>query len=123
MQYRTLGKTGLRVSVSGMGTWQLGGEWGKTFTQDEATAMLAKARELGINLVDTAECYGDHVSESLIGGAIAGGAAGRRDEWVIATKFGHTYHGHMQRTDDRSAADMTKQLDASLKALRTDYLD
>jgi aryl-alcohol dehydrogenase-like predicted oxidoreductase len=42
---------------------------------------------------------------------------------VIATKFGHTFHGHLNRTDDRSAADMVKQLEASLKALRTDYID
>jgi aryl-alcohol dehydrogenase-like predicted oxidoreductase len=123
MKYRTLGKTSLRVSVIGMGTWQLGGEWGKTFTVVETTAMLAKAREMGINLLDTAECYGDHVSESLLGSSIASGAVGRRDEWIIATKFGHTFHSHMNRTDDRSAADVTQQLHASLKALKTDYID
>lgn len=123
MKYRKLGKTGLKVSVVGMGTWQFGGEWGKAFAQDEATAMLARARELGINLIDTAECYGDHVSEALIGGAIASGRCGRREDWVIATKFGHTFHGHMDRTDDRSAADVARQLDASLKALGTDYID
>ncbi len=123
MKYRKLGKTGLRVSVVGIGTWQFGGEWAKTFSQDEVNQMLARARELGLNLIDTAECYGDHLSESLIGAAIASGAAGRRGDWVIATKFGHTFHGHMNRTDDRSAADVAKQLEASLKALRTDYID
>src|SRR5690348_1769379 len=81
MKYRRLGKTDLRVSVVGMGTWQFGGEWGKEFTQAEATAMLAKAREVGINLLDTAECYGDHTSEALIGGAIASGTIGRREDW------------------------------------------
>lgn len=123
MKFRILGKTGLRVSVIGVGTWQLGGEWGKQFAQAEVTGMLGMARELGVNLIDTAECYGNHVSEALIGAAIAGGAIGRRDEWVIATKFGHTFHGHMDRTDDRSAADVMKQLEASLKGLRTDYID
>jgi myo-inositol catabolism protein IolS len=123
MKYRRLGKTGLRVSVIGMGTWQFGGEWGKEFTQAEVTAMLARARELGMNLLDTAECYGDHTSESLIGGAIAGGTIGRREDWIIATKFGHTFHGYMNRTDDRSAADVVRQLEASLRALRTDYID
>ncbi|MCX6573391.1 MAG: aldo/keto reductase, partial [Candidatus Aminicenantes bacterium] len=60
MKYRTLGRTGLKVSVVGVGTWQLGGEWGKTFTQPEVDALLDRAAEAGINLIDTAECYGDH---------------------------------------------------------------
>jgi aryl-alcohol dehydrogenase-like predicted oxidoreductase len=123
MKYRLLGKTGLHVSVIGIGTWQFGGEWAKDFSQDQASAILAKGRELGLNLVDTAECYGDHLSESLIGGAIASGEAGRREDWIIATKFGHTFHGHMNRTDDRSPADVRRQLDDSLRALRTDFID
>ena len=123
MKYRTLGKTGINVSVIGLGTWQFGGEWGKAFGAAEVTAMLATAREVGINLIDTAECYGDHLSESLIGSALAGGSIGRREDWVIATKFGHTFHGHLNRTDDRSASDVARQLEASLRALRTDYLD
>uniref|UniRef100_UPI00046E6B79 aldo/keto reductase n=1 Tax=Paenibacillus forsythiae TaxID=365616 RepID=UPI00046E6B79 len=67
MKYRTLGSTGLDVSVIGVGTWQFGGEWGKDFAQDEVDEMLDKAGELGINLIDTAECYGDHLSEEFIG--------------------------------------------------------
>jgi aryl-alcohol dehydrogenase-like predicted oxidoreductase len=123
MKYRLLGKTGLHVSVIGIGTWQFGGEWAQDFSQEQATAILAKGRELGLNLLDTAECYGDHLSESLIGGAIASGQAGRREDWIIATKFGHTFHGYMNRTDDRSAADVRRQLEDSLRALRTDYID
>jgi myo-inositol catabolism protein IolS len=119
MKYRTLGKTNLRVSVIGIGTWQLGGEWGKDFSQGEVDAMFDACRETGINLIDTAECYGDHTSERLIGGAI-----GRdREKWVVATKFGHKFHGHMKRTDERSPKDATEQLEASLKALRTHYVD
>jgi aryl-alcohol dehydrogenase-like predicted oxidoreductase len=60
MRYRSLGSTGLRVSVIGLGTWQLGGEWGRAFCQADADAIFDKAGELGINLIDTAECYGDH---------------------------------------------------------------
>lgn len=123
MKYRKLGKTGLKTSVIGLGTWQFGGEWGKNFTQTEVTDILAKARDLGINLIDTAECYGDHVSESLIGNAIVGRTAGRREDWIIATKFGHTFHGHLKRTDDRSASDVLRQLEDSLRALQTDYID
>jgi aryl-alcohol dehydrogenase-like predicted oxidoreductase len=74
---------------------------------------------VGINLIDTAECYGDHTSERLIGGAIQKD----REKWVLATKFGHKFHGHMKRTDERSPKDAVEQLEASLKALRTDYVD
>ena len=119
MKYRRLGKTGLRVSVIGVGTWQYGGEWGKAYAQDEVNAILARASELGINFIDTAECYGDHVSEALIGEAIK---ANRKD-WIVATKFGHKFHAHMKRTDERSPKDAVGQLEASLKALRTDYVD
>ncbi|CAA9383119.1 MAG: Aldo/keto reductase [uncultured Phycisphaerae bacterium] len=123
MKYRRLGKTGLNVSVIGLGTWQLGGEWGKAFAQDEVDRMFARAADLGINLVDTAECYGDHLSESLVGSAIRNGAGGRREDWVVATKFGHRFHGHMNRTDERSAAHVRQQLEDSLRAMKTDYVD
>jgi aryl-alcohol dehydrogenase-like predicted oxidoreductase len=119
MKYRRLGKTNLRVSVIGIGTWQFGGEWGKDFEQREVDAMFDECRRVGINLIDTAECYGDHLSEQLIGSAIARD----RDKWIVATKFGHKFHGHMKRSDERSPRDAVEQLDASLKALRTDYVD
>ena len=119
MKYRTLGSTGLNVSVIGIGTWQLGGEWGKDFEQREVDAMLARGKELGINLIDTAECYGDHVSETFIGKAIDG----QRKDWIIATKFGHKFHGNFQRTEPRKPLDIITQLEDSLKALRTDYVD
>jgi aryl-alcohol dehydrogenase-like predicted oxidoreductase len=120
MKYRKLGKTGLKVSVIGMGTWQFGGEWGKEFAQDEVTAMLNRAKDLGINLIDTAECYGDHVSESLIGNAID---PKDRGDWIIATKFGHKYHGFLNRSEPRSVKDVRRQLEDSLKALKTEYVD
>jgi hypothetical protein len=56
MKVRRLGGTGRKVSVVGVGTWQLGGEWGRRFTQPEVDRLLGRARELGVNLVDTAEC-------------------------------------------------------------------
>jgi aryl-alcohol dehydrogenase-like predicted oxidoreductase len=56
LRYRTLGSTGLEVSVIGVGTWQFGGEWGHDFTQAEVDAILDAAAEQGINLIDTAEC-------------------------------------------------------------------
>jgi myo-inositol catabolism protein IolS len=64
MKYRRLGKTGLPVSVIGVGTWQLGGEWGQRFTQHDVAQLLGRAGELGVNLVDTDECCGDHLAEA-----------------------------------------------------------
>ena len=119
MKYRRLGKTEMRVSVIGIGTWQLGGEWGKTFEQAEVDTMLAKAGELGINLIDTAECYGDHLSEELIGRAIKG----RRDQWIIATKFGHGFKESFGRDMLFEPEHVQVQLEKSLKALQTDYID
>jgi len=119
MKYRRLGKTELTVSVIGIGTWQFGGEWGKEFQQAEVHTILNRAFELGINLIDTAECYGDHTSERLIGQAIRQ----NRQDWIIATKFGHRYLGNFQREQLWSAQDVQKQLEESLWALQTDYLD
>jgi myo-inositol catabolism protein IolS len=119
MKYRRLGKTGLRVSVIGVGTWQFGGEWGKAFEQAEVDAILAKAAELGVNLIDTAECYGDHLAEKLVGQAIQGG----REKWVLATKFGHRFNGTFQRENLFEPAQVQEQLEQSLKALQTDYID
>ena len=120
MRYRILGRTGLRVSVIGIGTWQFGGEWGRSFSQTEVDGILDKAAELGINLIDTAECYGDHLSERLIGDYLS-----RRDRsrWIVATKFGHHFHKLLDRTDDFSPDDAGRQLAASLQALRTDAID
>lgn len=120
MKYRRLGRTELKVSVVGVGTWQFGGEWGRSYSQEEANAVLARAKEVGINLIDTAECYGDHLSERLIGGYLKGD---RREDWVLATKFGHHFNALFERDQLWSAEDVRKQLDASLSALGTDYID
>ena len=119
MKYRRLGKTGLAVSVVGIGTWQFGGEWGRRFSQQEVDRLLGRARELGINLIDTAECYGDHLSESLIGPTIER----ERARWVIATKFGHKFHANFERTQHWSPGEVLQQLEASLSSLDTDYID
>ena len=120
MRYRILGRTGLRVSVIGIGTWQFGGEWGHDFSQPEADVILDAAADCGINLIDTAECYGDHLSERLIGDYLS-----RRDRsrWFVATKFGHHFNSFMNRDDDFSAAGVRRQLEASLEALRVETID
>src|ERR1041385_2744716 len=111
MRYRILGSTGLRVSVIGVGTWQFGGEWGHDFSQAEVDAILNEADAVGINLIDTAECYGDHYSEKLLGDYLS---RHDRARWIIATKFGHRFNGFMNRTDTFTVADVRDQLEASL---------
>ena len=119
MKYRILGSTGIKISVVGVGTWQYGGEWGMRFTQEMADPILGRAKELGINLLDTAECYGDHYSESLIGQTLRG----QRHDWVVATKFGHKFHHNFDRTDHWDPAGVTQSVEDSLRALQTDYVD
>jgi aryl-alcohol dehydrogenase-like predicted oxidoreductase len=119
MRHRILGKTGLEVSVIGFGSWQFSGAWGKDFTQDEVGALLHRASTLGINFIDTAECYGDHLSEQLIGTALKSS----RQDWVIATKFGHNNHNGLDEDENYSAEQVQLQLETSLKALKTDYID
>jgi myo-inositol catabolism protein IolS len=121
MKYRILGKTGLHVSVIGLGTWQMGGEWGIDFTQAMVTSILAKALELGINFIDTAECYGDHLAERLIGQGLAD--LGARGKFIVATKFGHHFERNFERTEPRSGPEVQQQLEDSLRALQTDYID
>jgi len=119
MKYRRLGKTDLKVSVVGVGTWQFGGDWGKDFNQNEVDAILSHAKDVGINLIDTAECYGpNHMSENFIGDYLS---RNRRDDWVVASKFGHHWHdkwGHAWSVDE-----VQIQLEESLRALKTDYID
>jgi aryl-alcohol dehydrogenase-like predicted oxidoreductase len=121
MRYRILGRTGLRVSVIGAGTWQFGGEWGVNFTQPQVDAILDAAADCGINFIDTAECYGpDHLSEKFVGDYLS-----RRDcsRWIVATKFGHHFKSFLNRDDDYSIAGVQAQLDASLKVLRVETID
>jgi aryl-alcohol dehydrogenase-like predicted oxidoreductase len=119
VKYRRLGKTDLKVSVVGVGTWQFGGEWGRGFSQSEVDRLLGRAKELGINLIDSAECYGDHLSESLIGKTIEK----EREDWIVATKFGHKFLSNFERSEQWSPQEVLQQLEASLRALRTDYVD
>ncbi|CAM3476368.1 MULTISPECIES: aldo/keto reductase [Saccharibacillus] len=119
MKYRRLGSTELNVSVVGVGTWQFGGDWGQDYKQHDVDAILNRAQELGINLIDTAECYGPHhLSESLIGDYLS---RGKREDWIVASKFGHQWHDHWTNAWDTNQIRL--QLEESLKSLRTDYID
>jgi myo-inositol catabolism protein IolS len=119
MKYRRLGRSGLEVSVVGIGTYQFGGEWGKDFTQREVDAILGAAEECGINFIDTAECYGDHLAEQLVGDYLRH----NRSRWILATKFGHRFHGFQNRSRCWRPEEVRRQIEDSLRALHTDYID
>jgi len=120
MRFRRLGKTDIKISVIGLGTYQFGGRWGKTFTKKEASEIVATARDHGINLLDTASCYGmNHLAETLVGHAIASS----RSHWIIATKFGHEKISPTLNRQAWTVTEVQHQLEASLRALGTDYID
>ncbi len=117
----TLGMTGLKVSSVAFGTWQLGGEWGQ-FDEDDGIAAIRRARELGINLFDTAQGYGFGASERLLGRALRDDLDKRRDEVVVATKGGlrMTEEGLVR---DASPAWLRSGVEDSLRALGIDHVD
>ena len=127
MQYRELGKTGIRVSAIGFGGWAIGGTaeasgaplgWGRT-SDDESLAAIRRARELGVTFYDTADSYGFGRSESLLGIVLSR----YRQEVVIATKVGVVRSSGGELKKDFSRQHIFHAVDGSLKRLRTDYID
>ncbi len=119
MKYTELGKTGLRVSEIGFGAWAIGGQaWGNDITDKNAMAALQEAWQQGINLFDTADCYGDGHSEALIGAFLLG----QREKAVIVTKGGTNYRVK-ERSKDFTRDYLIRSLDESLERLQTDYVD
>ncbi|RLP96147.1 aldo/keto reductase [Micromonospora sp. BL4] len=116
MQYRTLGRTGVQVSSLALGAMNFG-RIGQT-TQEEATAIVDAALEAGINLVDTADMYGQGESEQMVGRAIAG----RRDDIVLATKAGMPM-GDERNQQGGSRRWLVTELDNSLRRLGVDHVD
>lgn len=122
MELRALGSTGIAVSVIGLGAVKLGRNRGLRHgafelpTDAQAGELLATAREVGINLIDTAPAYG--VSEERLGALLAG----RRDEWVICTKAGEEFDGE-RSAFDFSAGAVRASVERSLRRLRTDRVD
>jgi myo-inositol catabolism protein IolS len=121
MEYRDLGRTGLRVSEIGFGAWAIGGDaWGPVEDADSLAAM-ERALELGINFIDTADVYGEGRSESLVAKAISG----RREEVIVSTKGG--LMGHHRDPEREPVYDRPEKvigaLEASLRRLNTDHVD
>ena len=117
MKKRTLGRTGRTVSVIGLGTWQLGADWGDV-SEADALAVLAASVDAGVTLFDTADVYGDGRSESLIGRFLAIDAPG--EEVTVATKMGRRAE---QLPENYVLANFRDWTDRSRRNLRTDTLD
>lgn len=122
MQKTKLGKTDLEVSTIAFGTWQIGGEWGE-FDRGEAVAAIRHARDLGINLFDTAQAYGFGASERLLGEALRNDLDRRRDEVVIATKGGLRMDEDQGLVRDSSPAWLRSGVEQSLAELGIDHID
>ena len=116
MQYRTLGRTGVQVSSLALGAMNFG-RIGRT-TPDEAIAIVDAALEAGINVIDTADMYGNGESEEMVGKAIVG----RRDDIVLATKAGLPM-GDERNHQGGSRRWLVTELDNSLRRLGTDHVD
>jgi aryl-alcohol dehydrogenase-like predicted oxidoreductase len=91
MKYRTLGKTGFKVSEVSLGTWQVGGRWGDPFSDANAEEIINRAIDLGINFIDTADVYSNGQSEA----AVARVVKARKEEVFIATKCGRRINPHV----------------------------
>ena len=114
MKYRKLGASDLNVSEISLGSWLT---YGVGVEKDKAIACVNRAFELGINFIDTANVYGRGASETVLGEALAGR---KRNSYILATKvFGDMGGGEQ----GLSAKQIEKQLDASLKRLKTDFVD
>jgi aryl-alcohol dehydrogenase-like predicted oxidoreductase len=121
--HRPLGSTGLLVSPIGLGTVKLGRDQGVKYPNgftipDDAAArnLLAQARDLGINLIDTAPAYG--TSETRLGPLLRG----QREDWVIVSKVGEEFENG-QSSFDFSPAHTRFSVERSLKRLETDFID
>ncbi len=123
MELRPLGKTGIEVSPLGLGTVKIGRNQQVKYPRgfelpddEEVSRLLALARDLGINLIDTAPAYGS--SQERLGRLLPG----PRDRWVIVSKVGEIFEKGRSRFDfSRDFA--IAQVEASLRQLRTDYID
>jgi aryl-alcohol dehydrogenase-like predicted oxidoreductase len=114
MKYRKLGASDLNVSEISLGSWLT---FGVGVEHDAARACVDRAFDLGINFIDTANVYGRGAAETVLGETLAGR---KRDSYVLATKV----WGQMSDTDQGlSRVQILKQIDASLKRLRTDFVD
>jgi aryl-alcohol dehydrogenase-like predicted oxidoreductase len=119
MDQRTLGRTGRTISVIGLGTWQLGADWGDV-SEADATAVLDASHAAGVTFFDTADVYGDGRSETIIGAWRTGLSEADRATVTVATKMGRRQD---QLLENYSAANFRAWSDRSRANLQMDTLD
>ncbi|MBV6415896.1 MAG: Aldo-keto reductase IolS [Steroidobacteraceae bacterium] len=124
MHSRKLGTQGLEVSAIGLGTMGMAGVAGMgdmygPADDTESIATIHRALDLGVNFFDTAEVYGPHVNEALLGRALAG----RRHQAIVATKFGFRIEGGRIAGVDGSPENVRRAIDGSLTRLGVDHID
>jgi aryl-alcohol dehydrogenase-like predicted oxidoreductase len=125
MKYRTLGKSGIKISEIGFGAWTIGLDWwGKKIEDAEAIRMLKRAYDLGINFYETADMYGKGKSEKLLAEAFKD----MRHEVVYSTKWGYDMYnieqvGHNELPQKHNSEFLHFALAKSLDRLQTDYVD
>lgn len=126
---RLLGRSGIQISAMGMGCWAIGGPfwngetpcgWGEV-DDEESIRAVHRALDLGVTFFDTANVYGAGHSERVLARALAG----RREQVVIATKFGNLFDENTRQITGTSATpeSIRQQCDESLRRLNTDYID
>ena len=122
MNKRELGKSGVRLTEIGLGTWAIGGpwEWGWGPQNDrESLEAINKAREMGIGWRDTAPVYGLGHSEEIVAQALRG----RREEIFLATKCGLDWDEQKKITNNNRPESIFREVENSLRRLQTDYID
>lgn len=126
---RTLGRSGIVISAMGLGCWAIGGPfwrngqpvgWGQV-NDNESLQAIQRSLDLGITFFDTAAVYGCGHSERVLGQALKG----HRDQVVIATKFGQAFEEESRQVTgyDTRPESITRECEASLRRLNTDYID
>jgi aryl-alcohol dehydrogenase-like predicted oxidoreductase len=121
MRYRPFGRTGLQVSVVGFGCWPMAGDRYGAIEDGEAVKAIHRALDRGVNCVDTAPAYGAGHSEEVVARALEG----CRKDVILVTKCGIRVPapGQLGPVRDASPANILHEIDASLKRLRTDWVD
>jgi aryl-alcohol dehydrogenase-like predicted oxidoreductase len=126
VQSRHFGTTDLKTSGIGFGTWALGSDWWGP--HEDPDRLIARALDLGVTFFDTADTYGQGLNEEIVGLALERAGAAR-DAIQLSTKFGYAIeaergaHKESERPHDWSPAHARRALEASLRRLRTDFVD